>query len=278
MRYWILILSILCLACSKSKNSNGGDPGDPPVEEKPKVKVMTYNIYGARASSGTPADLDMIAEVIKSENPDLVALQEVDAFTTRTGKDVHQARDLAKLTGMEWYFTKAMDLQGGEYGDAVLSKFPIKNATRYSLPVASGVGGETRSVALITVEKEGKEFHFASTHLDHLALEDNRILQANELKKIITSLQLPIIIAGDLNAKPESETMSIIKQYLTTGCIKQCPNTFPSDNPDRTIDYILYTPINKFSVQSYNSPNGYVASQSAYASDHRPVVAIFTLN
>lgn len=63
---------------------------------------MTYNIYGARATSpANAADLDAIAEVIRRQNPDFVTLNEVDVFTNRTGKDVHQARDLAEKLGME---------------------------------------------------------------------------------------------------------------------------------------------------------------------------------
>ncbi|RPE14315.1 hypothetical protein EGT74_03180 [Chitinophaga lutea] len=267
---------IMAVACGKKSTPapNNPDPGTP----APQVKVMTFNIYGARASSGAPADLAVLAKIINDEKPDLVALQEVDVFTSRTGATVHQARELAALTGMEWYFTKAIDLGGGEYGDAVLSKLPIKESRRYALPVAPNISGEFRSVAMIKVNKEGKDFYFASTHLDHLQQEDSRLLQAQELKKIAGALDLPLIMGGDLNAVPESQTMGVMRSFMNLGCLQQCPLTFPSDKPTRTIDYILTAPTGKFTVTFYNAITGYHAGKQVYASDHRPVVANVKIN
>ena len=72
------------------------------------------SIYGARATiPANAADLDALAEVIRRQDPDFVTLNEVDVFTNRTGKDVHQARDLAAKLGMEWHFSKAIDRDGG---------------------------------------------------------------------------------------------------------------------------------------------------------------------
>ncbi len=268
--FFLLALVFFTLGCSKKKNVE-----DKPDEvlPKPTVKVMTFNIYGARPSAGfPPADLNALAAVIKEHDPDIIALQEVDVFTNRSGSNVHQARDLARLTGMNWFFVKAIDKDGGQYGDAILSKLPFKETKGYNLNVAPGVSGELRSVAMAKLEKEGKEFWFSSTHLDHLAIEDNRILQANELKGIVVNLNAPLIIGGDFNAIPESQTMAIIKGFMNLGCRQQCPLTFPAQKPDRTIDYLMYTPVDGFSVQSYQSkPN-------AVASDHAPVIAVIQIN
>lgn len=265
------LTAVILLSCSKSKTAANKETEKPAAG--PVVKVMTYNIYGARASSGAPADLGAIAKVINDQKPDLVALQEVDVFTNRTGKTVHQARDLAALTGMEWFFTKAIDQSGGEYGDAVLSRLPIKETKRYALPVADGIGGEFRSVAVIKINKEGKDFYFASTHLDHLAIEDSRILQAQTLKGIVNEINTNggLILAGDLNATPDSKTIGIMKSYLNLGCLQQCPLTYPSDKPTKTIDYITFSPTNKFSV------NSYLAIPYLTASDHAPIVSTITI-
>lgn len=269
LSYLALLLGI-CLSCGKGSKEPAPNPN--PTVKGSVVTVMTYNIYGARSGGVPDADLKAIAKTITDSKADLVALNEVDAFTTRNGKDRHLARDLAALTGMNWYFTKAMDFYGGEYGDAVLSKFPILESKRYSLSVADGVGGELRSVAMIKVKKDDKEFYFASTHLDHLQIEDNRILQANQLKQIVADLNKPLILAGDFNAKPDSQTMTIVKGYMTLGCRQQCPFTYPSGGgsygtPANTIDYIMYSPVDKFAINSYN------AIPYLTASDHAPVVA-----
>lgn len=273
----LLVFLAGMLACSKSGNKGNG-PEPPPVAEKPLLKVMTYNIYGARASTGAPADLTLLAKVINEQKPDLVALQEVDVHTSRTGITVHQAKELAALTGMEWFFTKAIDVGGGEYGDAVLSRLPIRESRRYALPVAPNVSGEFRSVAMIRVNKDGRDLYFASTHLDHLAQEDSRLVQAQELKKIVQALDLPLIMAGDLNAVPSSQTISILRGFMNLGCTQQCPLTFPSDKPDRTIDYIMTAPAGKFTVDLYQALPGYIADKRVYASDHCPVIANIRIN
>lgn len=238
---------------------------------------MTYNIWGAR-EGGLP-NLEEIAQVIQRYDPDLVALQEVDKFTNRNSIHGDVAKELANLTGMDYYFAKAMDFQGGEYGDAVLSKLPIKEGKAYNLDVTPELGGETRSIARITVEKDDKEFYFISTHFDHLANESNRIKQANDFVKLLKNFTKPVIVGADFNARPDSETINILRQHLILGCLNaNCSQyTFPTPNayntiPDRTIDYLMYAPINAISVKSYN-----VYTWADRESDHFPVVATFSI-
>ena len=198
----------------------------------------------------------------------------MDVFTNRTGKDVHQARDLAAKLGMEWHFSKAIDRDGGEYGDAVLSKHPIIETRSYRLPCAASQPGEDRSLCVIRVEIDGKDLYVASTHLDHLSGDASRLVQANEIRRIRdTELDGDLVLAGDLNAIPSSNVIATMTAFLTNvGTIDQY--TFPSENPTRKIDYILYAPIGHFGVQ-----NCTVVSRSDQqvdgvdASDHRPVVA-----
>jgi endonuclease/exonuclease/phosphatase family metal-dependent hydrolase len=265
-----LLVVALMFSCSKGK---GGTPD--PVDTvttsvKVNIKVMSYNIRRGIPMNSPDINLQGTADVINAIQPDLVALSEVDRFTRRSGVTVDQAKELGRLTGMYYYFTKAIAHDGGEYGDAVLSRFPILDSARFGLPIAVA-GSELRSVAMITVEKEGMRFNFASTHLDHLSREDNRILQAKEIvQTIVPQIRLPLVIAGDLNALPGSETIRILKQAFTPGCIN-CAYTFPSDKPDRTIDYILYRPANHFRVVSYGPVTGKLAS------DHLPVVAVLQM-
>ena len=122
---WALLLIVVSCTNDDNYNDEHGDKAVIPPKGR-IIRIMTYNIYGARATSpANAADLDALAEVIRRQDPDFVTLNEVDVFTNRTGKDVHQARDLAAKLGMEWHFSKAIDRDGGEYGDAVLSKHPI---------------------------------------------------------------------------------------------------------------------------------------------------------
>lgn len=271
-----MAVALTAMACDKDSNYNDryGDKAVIPPQGK-TLRVMTYNIYGARATSpANAADLDAIAEVIRRQDPDFVTLNEVDVFTERSGKSVHQARDLAEKLGMEWHFSKAIDISGGQYGDAVLSKYPILETFSYTLPCAAEQPGEDRSLCVIRVEIDGKSLYVASTHLDHLSGDASRMVQAAEIRTICsTELTGDMILCGDLNAVPSSNVIATMTSFLTAaGTIDQY--TYPSDDPTRKIDYIMFTPINHFGVQ-----NCQVVSRNdqqvdgADASDHRPVVA-----
>ena len=269
-------LLLVVAACNKDENYNDkyGDRAVIPPKGQ-SLRVMTYNIYGARATSpANAADLDAIAEVIRRQNPDFVTLNEVDVFTHRTGKDVHQARDLAEKLGMEWHFSKAIDRDGGEYGDAVLSKYPILEKRSYRLPCAAEQPGEDRSLCVIRVQIDGKDLYVASTHLDHLSGDASRLVQATEIRRIRdTELEGDLILCGDLNAIPSSNVIATMTSFLTnTGPIDQY--TFPSDDPSRKIDYIMYAPIEHFGVQNCQVVSrGDQQVGGVDASDHRPVIA-----
>lgn len=269
-------LLLVVAACNKDENYNDkyGDRAVIPPKAQ-SLRVMTYNIYGARATSpANAADLDAIAEVIRRQNPDFVTLNEVDVFTNRTGKDVHQARDLAEKLGMEWHFSKAIDRDGGEYGDAVLSKYPILEKRSYRLPCAAEQPGEDRSLCVIRVQIDGKDLYVASTHLDHLSGDASRLVQATEIRRIRdTELEGDLILCGDLNAIPSSNVIATMTSFLTnTGPIDQY--TFPSDDPSRKIDYIMYAPIEHFGVQNCQVVSrGDQQVGGVDASDHRPVIA-----
>ena len=269
-------LLLVVAACNKDENYNDkyGDRAVIPPKGQ-SLRVMTYNIYGARATSpANAADLDAIAEVIRRQNPDFVTLNEVDVFTNRTGKDVRQARDLAEKLGMEWHFSKAIDRDGGEYGDAVLSKYPILEKRSYRLPCAAEQPGEDRSLCVIRVQIDGKDLSVASTHLDHLSGDASRLVQATEIRRIRdTELEGDLILCGDLNAIPSSNVIATMTSFLTnTGPIDQY--TFPSDDPSRKIDYIMYAPIEHFGVQNCQVVSrGDQQVGGVDASDHRPVIA-----
>ena len=269
-------LLLVVAACNKDENYNDkyGDRAVIPPKGQ-SLRVMTYNIYGARATSpANAADLDAIAEMIRRQNPDFVTLNEVDVFTNRTGKDVHQARDLAEKRGMEWHFSKAIDRDGGEYGDAVLSKYPILEKRSYRLPCAAEQPGEDRSLCVIRVQIDGKDLYVASTHLDHLSGDASRLVQATEIRRIRdTELEGDLILCGDLNAIPSSNVIATMTSFLTnTGPIDQY--TFPSDDPSRKIDYIMYAPIEHFGVQNCQVVSrGDQQVGGVDASDHRPVIA-----
>jgi endonuclease/exonuclease/phosphatase family metal-dependent hydrolase len=104
----------------------------PVSADKATLRVLCYNIHHGEGTDGK-VDLPRLARVIHAAMPDFVALQEVDRNVRRSGS-VDQSAELAKLTGLHGAFAKAIDYDGGEYGQAILSRFPIERLTIHHLP------------------------------------------------------------------------------------------------------------------------------------------------
>jgi endonuclease/exonuclease/phosphatase family metal-dependent hydrolase len=227
------------------------------------LKVLTYNIHHANPPSKPGViDVKAIAKVISESGADLVAVQEVDVRTRRSGTNLDQAAELAKLSGMPfYYFAKSLDYEGGDYGIAILSKFPVLQGETLPLPLE---GGEHRAMGVVTVEPvAGKKMLFANTHLDLRA--NNRVLQVNFIKEYFAKQTLPAILCGDFNATPDSETIRSMGEMFERSSIAG-GLTFPMNKPDREIDFVMYRPATRFSVKNH------VVITEPYASDHVPVL------
>ena len=87
------------------------------------IRVMTYNIHHAEGMDGK-INLDRIANLINSYRANFVGLQEVDRHANRSN-NLDMVLELARLTGMYWAFGKNLELNNGDYGNAILSSYPI---------------------------------------------------------------------------------------------------------------------------------------------------------
>ena len=229
-----------------------------------ELTVITYNIHHAE---GTDKKLDVgrIARVIAKENPDLVALQEVDAGATRTNR-VMQADEIARRLHMHHAYGPAMDFQGGKYGNAVLSRFPIVETRVIALPFTSGERREPRAaVATIVKLPGGREIAFIATHLDHTSRASDRLDQAKALNQRLDDIREPAILAGDFNCEPGSPPM---REFDSTWDLASDPEqlTCPADEPRLKIDHVLVKPRN-----AWRAIESKVVAEPV-ASDHRPVV------
>jgi len=227
---------------------------------KTTVKVLSFNILHGATTKGD-FDLDRIAQVIIDTDPDLVALQEVD-FKTNRAKKYDLATELGWRTKMAPLFAQAMPFDGGGYGEGILSKTSFLNTRNVPLPFSPG--NEPRSAAAITtILSSGDTISFIGTHLDHLKDEKDRISQAREINRVFSINKLPSILAGDLNATPESKTIKIFEEFWTSAYDKNAPKpTFPSVNPTKKIDYIMFYPKERWRVIERR------VIQDSVASDH----------
>jgi endonuclease/exonuclease/phosphatase family metal-dependent hydrolase len=269
----LLIASFILTGAGCAKKTVQATSGPQTGGEAAGIRVLCYNIHHANPPSKPDViDIAAIANVIKQQEPHLVALQEVDVRTERSGKTLHQAEELARLTGMRAQFFKAIDYGGGEYGVAILSKYPMDQVSNHPLPTAEGTNGERRTLgtAVITLP-DGKKFLFAVTHLDAQRNDTNRVLQQTKIAALLKAQTLPVVLAGDMNAVAGTGSMNIHDCYFTRSCITGCPFTIPVINPNKTIDYISYAPAEKFTVLQHK------VIPETYASDHLPVFAVLQL-
>lgn len=225
--------------------------------------VMTYNIHHANPPTREKGfiDLDTIAHTIRKTGADLVALQELDSVTNRSGK-VFQLRALAEKLGMHYYYGKAIPYEGGGYGVGILSKYPLSETRTVMLPKIEGFKGEDRVLALAKVTLPGgKTVYFGSTHLD-VSKEENRVLQAKAIAEVSAALKAPVIIGGDFNSTDDKAPMKELAGFFRDASTLKAP-TIPVIRPKRRIDYILYAPAADFDVQQEE-----VLTADNYGSDH----------
>jgi endonuclease/exonuclease/phosphatase family metal-dependent hydrolase len=232
-----------------------------------EFRVLTYNIHHGRGADGQ-VDLERIAAVIKSAKPDLVALNEVDRVVNRSGK-VDQPAELARLTGLHAAFEKNIDYDGGEYGNAVLSRYPIAKVENVPLP--SQYRGEQRGMLVVEVHpREGQQLWFAATHFDYRPDPTERVKSVEMIAKLLAGRfeGRTMILAGDLNAVPESDVVrTLSKKWL----VAESGNTFPAEKPTKRIDYVLARPAEEWRVVSAE------VLEASDQSDHRPVLVTLEL-
>ena len=209
-------------------------------ENKKILKFLSFNILHGKTMKGD-FNLDLIAKVIKNTDPDFVALQEVDYKTNRS-KKYDLVTELGWRTKMASIFGRAMQYNDGEYGEGILSKHTFLSTRNIPLPYTSGDEPQT-AIEITTVLPSKDTISFIGTHLDHLTNETNRIMQAKAINQVFSTQPYPAVLAGDLNAGPHSETIKILENLWETSYDKLNPQQiFPSDNPSKKIDYILFYP------------------------------------
>ncbi len=273
MQYLSYQLSILILtfgmACSVGDCQVAGQAtGDAGLVQ---LRVLTYNIHHGRGVDGK-LDLERIAKVIQSAAPDIVALQEVDQNVRRSGS-VDQPALLAQLTGMQVVFGGNLSLQGGRYGNALLSNLPILTHLNHKLPRFNG--GEQRGVLDAQIRLGRNSVRVLATHLDHRRDDSERLRSAEDINLIVARHSRwppvrPTVLAGDINATRGSPVLRRLESlWAIAGSVEQ--PTIPVEEPKRQIDFVFSYPADDWTVVDTQVIDERVAS------DHRPLLATLKL-
>jgi len=260
-RFVLAGLLVLCVAgCQNAR----------PAAAASTFRVMTFNIHHGAGLDGK-VDLPRIADLIKREQADIVALQEVDKGVKRTAQRDCPA-ELAALTGMSCVFSNNFHFQGGEYGNAVLTRFPIKRWTNRHYQMLRP--DEQRGLLQVVLDVHGRELVFLNTHIDYRGDDSERLLNAAEIVEAIQPYRgRPMILCGDFNDTPGSRTHQKLAQafedaWLIAG--KGDGFTIPAEKPRKRIDFIWIS-----KDPSIEALRAWVPESEA--SDHLPAVGEFRL-
>jgi endonuclease/exonuclease/phosphatase family metal-dependent hydrolase len=250
----LVILAALALSgCAVLANLGSVNDGD--------LRVASYNIRHGRGTDNRIA-LERTASVIRSLDAHIVGLQEVDRNVERSGR-VDQAALLGSLLGMQHAFGAFMDYQGGRYGMAILSEYPIVSSREIALPT----GEEPRVALAVRIALPyGDTITVVNVHFDWIENDAMRVRQARTLSVVLDTLSEPWLLLGDFNDGPNSRTLRIFDDLVHPASKPfDSSFTFPSQMPVKEIDYI-------FAQRSpaWRAGTVHVIPDST-ASDHRPV-------
>lgn len=227
------------------------------------VRVAAYNIKHGRGMDDR-VDLSRIADVLRSLEADVITLQEVDDRTERTG-GVDQVQVLAELLGYEGAHGPHRPYQGGFYGNAVLTRLPIRAQRTHSIPPASGSALTVHEVEVVLADERHTGLSIVSVHLAGSDVE--RMAQADSVTSYFAGRTGPVVLAGDFNGRPGSPVLTRLARDWTIA-VKDGPSfTYPSDAPDREIDFIMLRATDSIEIVRHS-----VVAERV-ASDHRPLIA-----
>ena len=230
------------------------------------LTFLSYNLHSGKDSHGR-LDLDAMIDVIRAENPDIAAVQEVACNVSSAGS-IDMAARLGDALGMHMVFVPAISFNGGDYGTALLSRHPILSTRAYHIEDIPAEERdrwfEHRMVIATRIDWQGQPITVLSTHLGLSAGERRNGVAL--LCRLADEAAGPVIAAGDLNTAPDEALLAPLFERLQDG---SSAFTYPALAPEVKIDYILASP--HWQAQQ-------VQTLPATVSDHLAIVRRMTLH
>jgi endonuclease/exonuclease/phosphatase family metal-dependent hydrolase len=221
------------------------------------VRALTFNIRHGVGLDGVH-DLERVARVIEGAAADLVALQEVDRHLSPRSGYLDQAGWLAHRLDMDMAYGPVVDLEpatlppapdapraGGpagarrQYGIALLSRTALHEPR--NLLLTRPRGGEQRGLLGAAVHVDGRAVRVFCTHLQHRSRTE-RLAQATQIAESLASGAGPVVVMGDLNARPGEPEIAPLTEVLDDAWVVVGDGdgfTFDAATPHARIDYIL---------------------------------------
>ena len=234
------------------------------------LQVLTFNIHAGRGADNV-LDLERVERLIRSSGADVVGLQEVDRHYSARSNWVDQGAELARRLDMHLAFGATIDEEPPapgrprvQFGNAILSRYPITSSSLTLLPVTPGL--EQRGLLKAVVDVPGTDLEVFNTHLGDISATD-RVQQATQIQQEIGTPERPTILLGDMNAEPEAPEVTTLDGFLADAWITGVEGpgyTFESRNPAARVDYV-------FTSDAVRPEQSQVVVTDPGASDHLPV-------
>jgi endonuclease/exonuclease/phosphatase family metal-dependent hydrolase len=178
-------------------------PCDDTAPAPARLRVVSWNIRTGRSSS-----LETVAGELAATEADIVLLQEVDAYTMRSGM-LEQAKFLAEQLGYEHVFSSALLWDGGEYGLAILARLRFAAVERIWLDPA--LTSEQHLTLLVTLCRGAQEILVVNHHAD--VFPEGRVENIAQLMPLLRDrIGGGMLLGGDLNDDPTGPVTSAILQ------------------------------------------------------------------
>jgi endonuclease/exonuclease/phosphatase family metal-dependent hydrolase len=228
------------------------------------LRIVTYNIHRSRGMDRRTRP-DRIAAVLAAIGADVIALQEVIGAGPHGRSHIEE---IGAALAMGWVMAPTRRLRGHQFGNAVLSRFPIRHHAQHDL---SWKSCEERGMQRVDIDVRGRMLRVYNLHLGTAILE--RRQQATRVAAIVADRQVPgpKIVLGDFNEWMRGLTTTLLSSRLKSvelGRFLKRRRTYPGLFPILHLDHIYYA--GKLDVVSVSLPRTRV---SLVASDHLPLVA-----
>lgn len=240
------------------------------AEASPRLRVATYNVHGCVGMDRQRSE-KRIAEVIASMSADVVGLQEIDRGRARSG-GVDQAATIAQELGWHHHFQLAMQQADGQYGDAIISRYPLALKRAVELPgTAPWYCRETRGAACVTAATNLGPVDVVNTHFGLGRRERWAQAQFLSSDEWTAAADIPIVLLGDFNSLGWSRSFRLLGRKLRNvrSLVRGTKRigTFPTSWPLIALDHVFVNAaLHPTSVSAHRTP------LARLASDHYPLV------
>lgn len=267
IEFVVIASTIVFSACTRSPSASSPTAAA-------TFKVLVYNVHAGKDAGGKD-NLQRVANVVREVDADVVLLQEVDKGTRRSG-GVDQPAEYARRTGYHVSFGRSLDYDGGEYGIAVLSRWPIRHDSVVHLPVdppqeRSGGSHEPRVAMAVVISAPFGELTIFNTHIDASGDDRWRLQEIRTIQQLAQSAvragSTRVLFGGDFNSTPESAVQVQLRGNGFRDSWEKCGAgdgfSYPADTARKRIDYL-------FAIAGVECTAAIVVNSQA--SDHRPVL------